>query len=109
MWCRTISIILVMYRCAVVQDNQYNPGNVSFWLANSSELLHFLKQDRQLSPSTLSAQDLLADVVQLAFGFLVDCVEKELAQTMPVFLSTARDDVSDSEIEGTHPPIINLE
>lgn len=36
-------------------------------MANASELLNFLKQDRDLSRITLDAQDLLAHLVQMAF------------------------------------------
>uniref|UniRef100_A0A2R5LKM4 Putative actin filament-binding protein afadin n=1 Tax=Ornithodoros turicata TaxID=34597 RepID=A0A2R5LKM4_9ACAR len=59
------------------------PGPLAFWLANASELLHFLRQDRHLSAYTLDAQDLLSEAVQRAFAFLVSAHRKELARALP--------------------------
>lgn len=42
-------------------------GALAFWMANASELLNFIKQDRDLSRITLDAQDVLAHLVQMAF------------------------------------------
>lgn len=42
-------------------------GALAFWMANASELLNFVKQDRDLSRVTLDAQDVLAHLVQMAF------------------------------------------
>ena len=42
-------------------------GALAFWMANASELLNFIKQDRDLSRITLDAQDILAHLVQMAF------------------------------------------
>lgn len=42
-------------------------GALAFWMANASELLNFIKQDRDLSQITLDAQDVLAHLVQMAF------------------------------------------
>lgn len=36
-------------------------------MANASELLNFIKQDRDLNRITLDAQDILAHLVQMAF------------------------------------------
>jgi len=74
------------------QDTQSNPGSVSFWMANASELLHFLKQDVDTAPASTPAQNSLAEVVQLAFNFLVDCMQAELVQAMPAFLNPNQDD-----------------
>lgn len=65
-------------------------------MANSSELLHFLKQDRHLSAYTIDAQDLLAESVQVAFRSLVTCLQEELHQAMPAFLED-REDVNEEE------------
>lgn len=42
-------------------------GALAFWMANASELLNFIKQDRDLSRISLDAQDILAHLVQMAF------------------------------------------
>ena len=40
-------------------------------MANSSELLHFLKSDRDITAFSLRAQDILAETVHYAFRYLV--------------------------------------
>lgn len=51
-----------------VDQKQKNiAGALAFWMANASELLNFIKQDRDLSRITLDAQDVLAHLVQMAF------------------------------------------
>ncbi|XP_067124139.1 afadin-like isoform X2 [Centruroides vittatus] len=89
----------------VIQDRYRDAGSLAFWLANASELLHFLKQDRHLSAYTLDAQDMLAESVQLAFRSLVTCQQGELQTAMPAFLED-RDDVS--EEEGTTADVLNV-
>merc|ERR1711892_965608 len=62
---------------------QQNPGashspTLSFWMANASELLHFLKSDRHITAFSLQAQDMLADAVHFAFKQLVEALQSEL-------------------------------
>ncbi|XP_076024133.1 afadin isoform X2 [Genypterus blacodes] len=61
-------------------------GALAFWMANASELLNFIKQDRDLSRITLDAQDVLAHLVQMAFKYLVHCLQADLNNYMPAFL-----------------------
>ncbi|XP_069811605.1 afadin isoform X9 [Dendropsophus ebraccatus] len=61
-------------------------GALAFWMANASELLNFIKQDKDLSRVTLDAQDVLAHLVQMAFKYLVHCLQLELSNYMPTFL-----------------------
>ncbi|KAJ1058413.1 hypothetical protein K5549_008330 [Capra hircus] len=51
----------------VIQKQKNIAGALAFWMANASELLNFIKQDRDLSRITLDAQDVLAHLVQMAF------------------------------------------
>nr|XP_015850354.1 afadin isoform X11 [Peromyscus maniculatus bairdii] len=70
-----------------VDQKQKNiAGALAFWMANASELLNFIKQDRDLSRITLDAQDVLAHLVQMAFKYLVHCLQSELNNFMPAFL-----------------------
>ncbi|XP_073926326.1 afadin isoform X12 [Castor canadensis] len=70
-----------------VDQKQKNiAGALAFWMANASELLNFIKQDRDLSRITLDAQDILAHLVQMAFKYLVHCLQSELNNCMPAFL-----------------------
>ena len=75
----------------VVQERNSDGNTLAFWMANSSELLHFLKSDRQIGAFSLDAQDVLAEVVQLAFRHLVTCIQGELSNLIPHFL-LERDD-----------------
>lgn len=76
-------------------------------MANSSELLHFLKQDRHLSAYTIDAQDILAESVQLAFKNLVTFLQADLQQAMPAFLED-REDVNEEEgTTGMKIPFLN--
>ncbi|XP_025829531.1 afadin isoform X10 [Agrilus planipennis] len=65
-----------------VQDRSTESTSQAFWLANASELLHFLKSDRHVSAFSIQAQDTLADAVQLAFRNLVACLTGELNAVM---------------------------
>lgn len=61
-------------------------------MANASEMLNFFKRDADVASSSLQAQNLLAEAVQLAFGFLVDHMQAELGQAMPSFLNPRQDE-----------------
>ncbi|XP_047589865.1 afadin isoform X15 [Lutra lutra] len=79
-----------------VDQKQKNiAGALAFWMANASELLNFIKQDRDLSRITLDAQDVLAHLVQMAFKYLVHCLQSELNNYMPAFL----DDPEESSLQ----------
>ncbi|XP_069811606.1 afadin isoform X10 [Dendropsophus ebraccatus] len=70
----------------VIQKQKNIAGALAFWMANASELLNFIKQDKDLSRVTLDAQDVLAHLVQMAFKYLVHCLQLELSNYMPTFL-----------------------
>lgn len=73
--------------CTIVQDQYLDPKQLSFWMANASEFLHFLKSDRHISAFSVQAQEVLAESVQLAFRNLAQCFRVELSQTLNQFLS----------------------
>lgn len=75
-----------------VQERRAESANQAFWLANSSELLHFLKSDRHVSAFSLQAQDTLADSVQSAFRNLVACLTDELNTALGSLVSDTPDD-----------------
>ena len=68
-----------------IGERQRAQAHLAFWLANSSELLHFLKNDRHLAAFTLESQEILADAVQYAFGGLVRCQQAELKEALAAF------------------------
>ncbi|XP_039495156.1 afadin isoform X2 [Drosophila santomea] len=73
--------------CSVVQEQYTDPRILAFWMANSSEFLHFLKSDRHISAFSVQAQEVLAEAVQTAFRNVVNCFRLELSQTLNQFLS----------------------
>lgn len=75
-----------------VETGQQDPAMLAFWMANSSELLHFLKSDRHITAFSLQAQDILAEAVHNAFKFLVACLQDELEMSMPGLLTESDDD-----------------
>ncbi|XP_063773694.1 afadin isoform X12 [Pseudophryne corroboree] len=85
---KVISIVnkMVSMMEGVIQKQKNIAGALAFWMANASELLNFIKQDRDLSRVTLDAQDVLAHLVQMAFKYLVHCLQSELSNFMPAFL-----------------------
>lgn len=64
-------------------------------MANASELLHFYKQDGDISRFSLDSQDVLANAVQMAFRYLVNCMQTELHHTMLAFLNPSDADMND--------------
>ncbi|GAA6067865.1 afadin isoform X4 [Tachysurus ichikawai] len=71
---------------SLLQKQKNIAGALAFWMANASELLNFIKQDKDLSRITLDAQDVLAHLVQMAFKYLVHCLQSDLNNYMPAFL-----------------------
>jgi afadin len=75
----------------VVIERRGEAESLTFWMANASELLHFLKADRHISAFTLDAQDILAETVHAAFSHMVALIESELAASMPSFWLDSED------------------
>ncbi|RMX59810.1 hypothetical protein pdam_00007299 [Pocillopora damicornis] len=95
----TVQKIANMVR-STVEENSQLPSSLAFWMANSSELLHFLKQDIDVSPYLKDSYQVLAQSVQMAFRHLVQCVEQELRQLMSAFLDVTEDaDMEDGDID----------
>ncbi|CAL4163961.1 unnamed protein product, partial [Meganyctiphanes norvegica] len=85
----------------VIVSRHGDPTSLAFWMANASELLHFLKQDRHVCGYSLDAQDILAEAVQVAFRSLVEYMQAELSTAMPLFLED-RDDMNEEEGSSAH-------
>lgn len=91
-----------------MQDHCHDAGALALWMANSSELLNFLKCDRDLTNITCpEPQESLADAVQKAFGHLAACLRQELHQTLPAMLDQSLDDASASSM--VHSSIVFTE
>ncbi|XP_035529456.1 afadin [Morone saxatilis] len=70
----------------VIQRQQAIAGALAFWMANSSELLNFLKHDKDLSPLTQQSQLDLSHLVHKAYSCLLQCLQNELRKHLPTFL-----------------------
>ncbi|XP_071137644.1 afadin-like isoform X5 [Mytilus edulis] len=81
-----------------VQNNRDNPVALALWMANASEILNFFKQDHDIHPFSLEAQEILAESVQLAFHHLVNCLQYDLQRTMTAFLD--ENDAADDDEMG---------
>ena len=71
------------------QENSQMPGSLAFWMANASELLHFLKADHDTAAYCKDGKQILAQSVQLAFRHLVQCIQVRMCldQAMRLFLT----------------------
>ncbi|XP_049918592.1 afadin isoform X3 [Epinephelus moara] len=70
----------------VIQRQQAIAGALAFWMANSSELLNFLKHDKDLSSLTQQSQLDLSHLVHKAYSYLLQCLQSELRKHLPTFL-----------------------
>ncbi|XP_038585533.1 afadin-like [Micropterus salmoides] len=70
----------------VIQRQQAIAGALAFWMANSSELLNFLKHDKDLSSLTRQSQLDLSRLVHKAYSCLLQCLQNELRKYLPTFL-----------------------
>jgi len=83
-----------------IEINHGDPGFLAFWMANSSELLNFLRQDKHLSRMTEQNQEELAQTVQMAFKYLVHALEETLHGRMQAFLPPQDDDLINGPLNG---------
>ncbi|KAL9987631.1 hypothetical protein ACROYT_G001973 [Oculina patagonica] len=91
---------------STVKKNSQLPGSLAFWLANSSELRHFLKHDVDISQYLKDSHlEALQQSVQMAFTHLVQCVTQELRQVMSAFFGHTEDaDLEDGDIDSMIDP-----
>ncbi|XP_068577714.1 afadin [Cebidichthys violaceus] len=77
---------MVAMTSKVIQRQQAIGGALAFWMANSSELLNFLKHDKDLSSLTRQSQLDLSRLVHEAYSCLLQCLQNELRKHLPTFL-----------------------
>ncbi|CAG9785219.1 unnamed protein product [Diatraea saccharalis] len=87
-----------------VQQRCNDSAAQAFWMANASELLHFLKCDRHISSFSTQAQDLLPTTVQNAFSNLVSCFQEELSRALATLTNPSIIDAT----EATAPTLQTL-
>ena len=79
---------------------QLSPANthapsLAFWLANATELLHFLESDKHVHSYAAEAQAVLTQGVRASFQHLVRLLEQELGLVIPHMM--AEDATSDTK------------
>ena len=74
------------------QECHEHGGYLAYWIANTSELLYFIKQDRDVSKISHDLQDRLAECVQRLFRYLTHLVQNELDKYLISF-TNPQDDV----------------
>ena len=74
------------------KECQEHGGYLAYWIANTSELLYFIKQDRDISKISHDVQDRLAECVQRLFRYLTHLVQNELDKYLISF-TNPQDDV----------------
>jgi afadin len=102
-----------------IEECQKHVGYLSYWLANTSELVHFLKQDRELSQISTDIQFRLIKHLHQLFSYLLNLLQNELDKHLIVFINTrdifyTTDSLQSTEIrwitsnDHHHPDILSL-
>ncbi|XP_026140999.1 afadin-like [Carassius auratus] len=85
----------------VIQKQRNIAVSLAFWMANTSELLNFMRRDRDLCPITLQAQNTLTQLVQQAFRYLSHRLQVDLENQLPAFFADVKKEMAqEKEIEG---------
>ncbi|XP_061899231.1 afadin isoform X2 [Entelurus aequoreus] len=69
-----------------IQIHQDVAGALAFWMANTSELLSFFENDKDLSGLTRQSRLCLSHLVHQAYSYLIQCLQSELQKHLPTFL-----------------------
>ena len=92
-----ISVFLEKVAINVRRAIQAKPADVAylaFWLANSSELLNFLRSDLDLVPLSESSRSIMGEAVQMSFHYLINAVHLELNKAViPSFFADNDEDL----------------
>ncbi|XP_048046375.1 afadin [Megalobrama amblycephala] len=85
----------------VIEKQRNIAGALAFWMANTSELLNFVRRDRDLCPITLQAQNSLAQLEHQAFRYLSHRLQVDLENHLPAFFADVKKETAQAkEIEG---------
>ena len=78
-----------------MQESRGIAGSLAFWLANSSEFLHFLKSDYQLCHVAADCEAAISFIIHGAYKNFTQCMLKELNMFLLAFCDESAD--ADSE------------
>lgn len=83
-----------------IESHLRDPTYLAFWLANSSDLSHFYKQDKHLSHFTIEAQEILYDSIKASFKYLLSCKQLELDAVLHTFFDEQEDQLNGGGANG---------
>lgn len=89
---------------STIEMHMREPPFLAFWLANSSDLSHFYKQDKHLSHFTIEAQEILYDSIRASFKYLLSCKQIELDAVLHLFF----DERDSPEVSSPVNQILNI-
>jgi afadin len=78
--------------------NHLNQLALAYWLANASEFLNIVKNDKDLSQISQDSQETLIGCLQMAFYYLINLTQKKLDFLLNEFINPYEEDDSDNEI-----------
>ncbi|KTG35382.1 hypothetical protein cypCar_00024085 [Cyprinus carpio] len=82
----------------VIQKQRNIAVALAFWMANTSELLNFIRRDRDLCPITLQAQNTLTQLVQQAFRYLSHRLQVDLENQLPAFFADVKKEMAQEKV-----------
>ncbi|CAM2699473.1 unnamed protein product [Rotaria socialis] len=74
-----------------LEECQQHSGYLAYWLSNTSELLYFLKHDRDLSKISHDIQVRLTESIRRLFDYLINCLQNELDKYLMAFINSRND------------------
>uniref|UniRef100_A0A8B9H7G8 Afadin, adherens junction formation factor a n=1 Tax=Astyanax mexicanus TaxID=7994 RepID=A0A8B9H7G8_ASTMX len=83
----------------VIQKQRSITVALTFWMANASEFLNFIRQDSDLANITISSQNALGQLVQKAFKYLSNRLLADLESHLPGFVTDAGDETTQAGID----------
>ncbi|CAM4757051.1 unnamed protein product, partial [Rotaria magnacalcarata] len=74
-----------------IEECQQHSGYLAYWSSNTSELLYFLKHDRDLSKISRDIQVRLTESIHRLFDYLINCLQNELDTYLMAFINSRND------------------
>ena len=77
--------------CQCLQEARNTTSTLAFWMANTSELLHFLKQDPDVSLLAYEYETHLTNIVQSCFKYFFLCITRDLSNFIAAFFEDSEE------------------
>jgi afadin len=90
-----------------VKDSKAVAGSLAFWLANSSELLHFLRRDYQLYMFAHEFENSLTVIVHMAYKHFSEYMTREIGMHLMSFFNETSSDCVEGSF-GREPDVVAI-